>query len=235
MSEFSGKVALITGAGKGLGRAAALAFAERGAIVAANDLTPINLDETLRLIQAGDGRGKDYVFDVAKKIPVQSLIQEVVSDWGRIDILVNAARVRPRASVLAMDEWDWRRTLDVNLSGAFFMMQSVGRMMREQGGGVIVNLASPIGEAQDPTEFGAYAASMEGLVGLTRAAAGELAAFRVRLYAICSAISLEGQQPLQPDTSRQDRVISRLLFLCSQKAVSQIEPVIYLDCDRNLG
>lgn len=235
MSEFNGKVALITGAGKGLGRAAALAFAGRGAIVAANDLTPINLDETLRLIQARDGRGKDYVFDVAKKIPVQSLIQEVVSDWGRIDILVNAARVRPRASVLTMDEWDWRRTLDVNLSGAFFMMQSVGRVMREQGGGVIINLVSLIGEEQEPTEFGAYAASMQGLVGLTSAAAGELAEFRVRLYAICSAVFLEGQQPLQPDVSRQDRVISRLLFLCSQKAAAQVEPVTYLDCDRKPG
>ena len=132
---FTDQVVLITGAGRGLGRALALAFAREGARVAANDLTPINLDETLAQIQAGGGQGRGYIFDIAKKMPVQALIEAVRQDWERIDILVNNAAVMPRAGILEMDEWDWRRTLDVNLNGAFFTTQSVGRVMRAQGGG----------------------------------------------------------------------------------------------------
>jgi NAD(P)-dependent dehydrogenase (short-subunit alcohol dehydrogenase family) len=181
MTNLADKVILITGAGSGLGRALAEACAAQGAIVAAHDVTPINLDETLARIAAAGGRARDYVFDIAKRMPVQALITQVLDDWGRIDGLINAIRVAPHDSILDMDEWDWRRTLDTNLSGPFFAMQIAGRAMQAQGGGVIVNMVSP-GEAGQPDDYAAHAASQAGLQALTRSAASELAAFNIQVY-----------------------------------------------------
>ncbi len=181
MGDFTDKVVLVTGAGKGAGRAIAEAFAARGALVAANDVTPINLDETAARITASGGRVRAYVEDVAKKMPVQTLVKAVQDDWGRIDILVNCAEVEPRAPLLEMDDWDWQRTLDVNLSGTFLLMQNVGRVMRAQGGGVMVNLGA---RARDPEKRAAYLASKAGLVALTEQAAGEFAAENIRVYLV---------------------------------------------------
>lgn len=137
MNDCSGKVVLIAGAAKGQGRVLAQAFAERGACVAANDISPVNLDDLLPL---GSGKLRTYPEDVAKKVGVQTLIKQVEDDFGRIDVLINHAAVEPHVPLLDIDEWDWHRVLDVNLTGAFLMMQSVGRMMRAQGSGTIVNL-----------------------------------------------------------------------------------------------
>ena len=140
MTDFSGKIVLITGAGKGTGRRVAEAFASRGATLAVNDVSPVNLDETVAKILSSGGQVKSYVEDIAKKMPIQTLLNEVIDDFGRIDILVNCAEVEPQKSVLEMDDWDWQRTQDVNLNGAFLLTQSVGRIMKEKGGGVIVHV-----------------------------------------------------------------------------------------------
>jgi NAD(P)-dependent dehydrogenase (short-subunit alcohol dehydrogenase family) len=179
MSGMEGKVILVTGAGKGIGRSVAEAFASRGAVVAANDVSPINLDETVQRIRAAGGRVKDYVEDIAKKMTVQTLLKQVQDDWGRIDVLVNCAEVEPARPVLDMDEWDWQRTLDVNLSGAFLLTQSLGRIMREQGGGVIIH----VGERAKGTDWrAAYFASKAGLAALSALAAVELSEAGVRVY-----------------------------------------------------
>jgi NAD(P)-dependent dehydrogenase (short-subunit alcohol dehydrogenase family) len=176
MGSFEGKVVLVTGAGKGTGRAVAEAFAARGAVVAANDVTPINLDETVARITASGGRVHAYVEDIAKKMPVQTLLNQVLDELGRIDILVNCAEVEPQKTVYEMDEWDWQRTLDVNLTGPFLLTQSVGRIMKEKGGGVIVLM----GRRPKGTERrAAYFASKAGLVELIKAAAQEFAGFGV--------------------------------------------------------
>ena len=181
--EFSDKVVLITGAGKGAGRALALAFAERGARVALNDISPVNVDEVVQQITASGGQARVYLHDVAKKLDVQVLVKQVEDDWGRIDVLINHAAVEPHVPLLDLDEWDWHRVLDVNLTGAFLMLQSTGRVMRASGGGVIVNLVPGTGPKVGK-ERGAYRASMGGLVSLTRAAAEELGPAGVRVHAV---------------------------------------------------
>jgi NAD(P)-dependent dehydrogenase (short-subunit alcohol dehydrogenase family) len=249
MSEFTDKVVLVTGAGKGLGRAIAEAFAAQGARVAANDVTPINLDETVRRIQLAGGQVKDYVFDMAKKMPVQAMIAQILDDWGRIDVLVNNAGVQPHMPLLDMDEWDWHRTLDVNLSGPFFAIQTVGRVMRQAGGGVIVNIAASAGCAQSLKDCSAYVASKMGLVGLTQAAALELAPYHIRIYAVCPGEIQAGAASVTPQAEDlvrkplQDKppgipaalqdAVGLVLFLCSSAAAGLTGQAIDVDMGGN--
>jgi len=189
MNQLKDKIVLITGAGKGAGRALALAFAERGAVVAANDISPINVELVVAEIVARGGQAKAYIEDVAKKVGVQYLVNSVEEDFGDIDILVNHAAVEPHMPLLDMDEWDWHRTLDVNLTGAFLMTQSTGRMMRasKKGKGVILNIVTGTGkggDAEREPEAGAYLSSMAGLVALSHQADRELSLHGIRVYAV---------------------------------------------------
>jgi 3-oxoacyl-[acyl-carrier protein] reductase len=177
-NEFAGKVVLVIGAGKGTGRAVAEAFAACGATVAADDVTPINLDETVANITAAGGQVKAYIADIAKKLPVQGLLNQVLDDFGRIDILVNCAEVEPQKTVLEMDEWDWVRTLDVNLTGAFLLTQSAGRIMKEKGRGIIFHVGE---RATGPERRAAYCASKAGLVKMIRVAAEEFARYNIKV------------------------------------------------------
>jgi 3-oxoacyl-[acyl-carrier protein] reductase len=231
MDDFTDQVVLVTGSGRGIGRAIAEAFAASGARVAANDISPVNLEQTLERIKSAGGNARDYVGDVSKKMPVQTMIEEILDDFGRIDVLVNNAGVEPHASLLEMDEWDWRHTIDVNLSGPFFLIQSVGRVMREQGGGAIVNISSIAGRAHGLKDRVAYVASKTGLVGLTREAARELAAYGIRVNAVCpGVIETEMTAVLRQDEAMMKKwledipqarlgqpqdVVQLVLFLCS--------------------
>jgi 3-oxoacyl-[acyl-carrier protein] reductase len=182
MNNLKDKVVLITGAGRGSGRVLAQAFAERGAVVAANDISPVNVESVVDEINSQGRRAKAYIEDVAKKVGAQSIVKQVEDDFGNIDILINHASVEPRVALLDMDEWDWHRVLDVNLTGAFLMTQSAGRVMRSQGSGVIINL---ITAKQDSAgNDAAFVASMNGLDGFTRRAARELGPFGIHVHAI---------------------------------------------------
>jgi NAD(P)-dependent dehydrogenase (short-subunit alcohol dehydrogenase family) len=181
MTDLKGKVVLVTGAGKGAGRAIAQAFANHGASLAINDLTPINLDQTEAGIRAAGGQVKAYVVDVTKKMPIQGLVKTVLDDWGRIDILINCAQVKPTSSLLDMDDWDWQRTLDVNLTGVFLLMQSVGRVMRTQGGGRILTIAP---HSFSGPKQAAYAVSKAGLVELSARANQEFSKYDIQVHLI---------------------------------------------------
>ena len=212
-NNFDGKVVLITGAGKGKGRALAEEFAKRGASVAANDISPINVDE---LVARSGGRIKTYVDDVAKKVAAQAIVNQVEDEFGRIDILINHAAVEPRVALLDMDEWDWHRVMDVNLTGSFLMMQSVGRVMRVKGSGVMINLISarPL-EARNEA---AYNASMTGLVALTRSAANELSSLGIRVHAVGTVI----EKFHQADPSVPSKFEEAVMFLCCSSLNGQI-------------
>ncbi len=215
-TELDGKVVLITGAGRGSGRHLAQSFAAHGARVAANDVSPVNLDD---LVRHGGGSIKAYPEDIAKKVGVQAVVKQVEDDFGRIDVLVNHATVDPRTSVLDIDEWDWHRVLDVNLTGAFLTMQSVGRMMREEGAGCIINIANLDGTPRSPGA--AYAASMYGLVALTRAAAAELGQFGVRVHAVGRGLDRFAER----DRSIPSALTAAVLYLCISSLSGQIVSV----------
>jgi NAD(P)-dependent dehydrogenase (short-subunit alcohol dehydrogenase family) len=210
--DLSGRVALVSGAGKGAGRAIAEAFAASGARVAANDVSPINLDEVVQDIRSSGGQAGAFVEDVAKKVAVQTMIIHITDAWGRLDFLVNCANVEPHVPLLDMDEWDWHRTLGVNLTGAFLLMQSAGRVMREAGGGAIVNVAPVAGRADLP-DRGAYVASKIGLVGLTRQAALELAPYNIRVYGVVTGLS-----ELASEHEAHDDIAAAVLALCAGEA-----------------
>ena len=232
--NFKGKVVLITGAGRGIGREIAMAFGAQGALVAVNDITPINLDQTVEQISSSGGTVIDFVTDISKKMPVQAMVSQILDEWGRIDFLVNNAGVEPHAPLLDLDAWDWQRTIDVNLSGAFYTSQTVGRVMREQGGGVIVNIASIAGRAHGLKDRAAYVASKMGLIGLTREAARELAEYNIRVNAVCpGVIETEMTAELRKNQAMVDKwledipqnrlgqphdVAGLVMFLCSEGA-----------------
>lgn len=181
MDTLKDKVILITGAGKGSGAILARACAEQGARVAANDISPINVEEVVNQITATGGQAKAYIDDVAKKVAVQNIINQVEDDFGRIDILINHAAVEPHVPLLEMDEWDWHRVLDVNLTGTFLMVQSVGRVMRVRGSGVIINLITHIAREENEA---AFLASMNGVESFTGQAARELSPYGVQVYTV---------------------------------------------------
>jgi 2,3-dihydro-2,3-dihydroxybenzoate dehydrogenase len=189
MQDFTDKIILITGAGSGTGQMLAEQLATRGAAIAAVDINPLGLDEIVAHIRASRGRVKDYVYDTAKRLPVVGLIDEVLDDWGRIDILILATEVHPTDPILSMDEWDFHRTLDVNLAGPFFLMQRVAQAMIPQGGGLIVvagggahrgGSASP----PEPGDGAAYLASQAALAALTQVAAQEFKAYNIQVMGI---------------------------------------------------
>ncbi|MGE5377905.1 MAG: SDR family NAD(P)-dependent oxidoreductase [Bacteroidota bacterium] len=186
MIDIKDKVVLITGAGRGSGRLLALALAAQGARVAANDVSPVNVEQVVDQINAEGGQAKSYIEDIAKKLGAQYVINQVEEDFGRLDILINHASVEPHVPLLQIDEWDWHRVLDVNLTGAFLMTQSAGRVMQAAGGGVILNLIPPLQKpvVKETVAGAAFVASMMGLEGLTRQAAHELSPYGIRVHAV---------------------------------------------------
>lgn len=173
------RVALIVGAGNEIGQAVAQDLAKSGLRVALNDLLPTRIENLAADIKSKGGQAAVYAADLTRKLALQTSLQSILEAWGRIDVLVFVATVQPGANLLDMDEWDWHRTIDSNLTAAFLCMQSVGRVMREIGGGVIINVLAGTMEAS-----AGYAASSSGLEALSVASARELSAHNIQVHAL---------------------------------------------------
>jgi NAD(P)-dependent dehydrogenase (short-subunit alcohol dehydrogenase family) len=186
MSNLNGKVAIVTGARRGMGKAHALLLAKSGAKVVVSDIIEEDCKKVVDEIKKETGEAIAVKCDVTKKDEVENMVKLAVEKWGKIDILVNNAGIVQFKSFLEMTESDWDRTLDINLKGQFLCAQACGKVMVKQKSGSIVNIASiEMGQVGRGMPYlSHYSASKGGLVALTQALAVELAPYNIRVNAV---------------------------------------------------
>lgn len=183
--DLKHKIAIVTGAGRGIGQAIAVGLAGQGADVAVVDLDRESAEETARSVRELGSRSLVLQKDISSLPHIDAMISETLKAFGRIDILVNNAAVSPIAGILDTTEAQWDQINLVNAKGAFFCMQRVARVLVEQGeGGRIVNIGSIAGKGYLPLNT-AYAASKGAVIAMTKSAAGLLAKHRINVNSVC--------------------------------------------------
>lgn len=245
--RLQNKVAVVTGAGQGIGRAIALRLAQEGARVVLNDLRQAALEETAGLIVAGGGAALLAPADIGERAEVERMAEQAQAHFGRIDVWINNAGINRDALALKMTSEQWDAVIRVNLTGCFNGCQAAAARMSAAGGGSIVNLSSRaylgnIGQAN-------YSASKAGVVGLTRTLALELARYGVRVNAIAPGfIDTEMTRGVPEDVrdrvvkaiplrrmGQPDEIASVALFLASDEASYMTGQVLFVCGGRSLG
>ena len=225
------KVALVTGASRGLGKAIALALAQAGASIAAVARSEEALRETLEAIRAAGGVAEPYALDVADEAAVEAAVEKIAVRFQHIDILVNNAGVTRDGLLMRMKSEDWDAVLNTNLKGAFHLTKPVGRLMVKQRAGRIINISSVIGLMGNAGQAN-YAASKAGLIGFSKSVAREFASRNITCNVICPGfIETDMTRALSEDLRNKlleriplqrlgqpDDVAGAVAFLCSPAA-----------------
>jgi len=183
MSLLEGKLAVVTGAARGIGQSIALRLAEEGADLALCDVQADWVAETKQKVEALGRRAEAYAVDVSKGDQVQAGVDAIVKDFGKIDIVVNNAGITRDGLLIRMSEEDWDLVMNINLKGTFLMTKAAAKYMMKQRSGTFVNIASVIGLMGNPGQAN-YGASKAAVSNLTKTTAKELAARGIRANAI---------------------------------------------------
>lgn len=184
---LEGRVAIVTGGSRGIGRAVAASLAEDGASVVVSGRDASRLETAVRDLEALGVFALGMAADVARREDVDRLVDSAKARFGRIDILVNNAGITRDSLLVRMKDEDWDEVLGVNLRGAFLMTRSVGKVMMRQRGGRIINIASAAGAMGNAGQVN-YSASKAGLIGMTKAAARELARWGILVNAVAPGL-----------------------------------------------
>jgi len=236
MLSLKNKVAVITGARRGMGRTHALTLAKAGAKVVVSDISLEDCEKVAKEIKKDGGEAIAIKCDVSKKQDVDRMIKKTIEEWNKIDILVNNAGIAEFKPFLELTEEDWNKTLDINLKGYFLCAQAAAKEMTKQISGVIVNIAS-VAMGQQGIGFSSlahYCASKGGIVGMTEAMAIELAAYNIRVNVIAPGmIETPMIDPMMQDPKQKEATLSRVPMRRVGKPQEVSNLVLFLASDES--
>jgi len=204
MKELKGKKAIVTGGGRGIGRAIALALADYGCDVAVASRTRDEIERTANEIAMFGSRGIAIQADISDPLDVEFMVRKTVETLGGIDILVNNAGIAIFKPFLDVTLDDWDKTMSINLRGAFLCAQEAVKYMISQGSGTIINVCSSASKKAYPNQL-AYVASKHGMLGLSKALSIELKPYNIRVHAVCpGGVDTKLTADARPEVDRSD-------------------------------